>query len=226
LVVAGSKIGLRVLYKKGVEMAHIKKKGLALAVIGLSLFLFVPACLSVAPQATQSVQVVYPTIVITQYVTQVVATPTITPIPPPTSAVKQAPSTVNTGWDPFTVQIYYPLVGCVASRLHEGDVAFVANAGVDLYNTKDTGYSPTYRKLLPGEMVDITKGPWCTNGALVWKVGTADGLAGFVPEGDGNTYWLLPMPPGTDNVVGKSPTDLLNSLNRWMLKRFHRDPNE
>jgi hypothetical protein len=226
LVVAGEKIGFEVRYTKGVEMARIKKKGLALAVIGLSLLLFVPACLSVAPRATQAVQVVYPTVVITQYITQVVATPTITPVPPPTSESKQTPSVENVGWDPFTVQIYYPLIGCVASRLHEGDVAFVANAGVDLYNTKDTGYSPTYRKLLPGEMVDITKGPWCSNGAVIWKVDTADGLAGFVPEGDGETYWLLPMPPGTANVVGKNPNDFLNSLNRWLMQRFHRSPRE
>jgi len=207
-------------------MARIKKKGLVLAAIGLCLFLFVPACLSVAPQATQAVQMVYPTIVITQYITQVVATPTITPVPPPTTVSKQTPSTVKVGWDPFTVQIYYPVVGCVASRLHVGDVAFVANEGVDLYNTKDTGYSPTYRKLLPGEMVDITKGAWCSNGSLTWKVATADGLEGFVAEGNGETYWLLPMPPGTDSVVQKSSIDLLNSLNRWLMRRFHRDPHE
>ncbi len=71
-------------------MARYKIKGLALAVIGLSFFLFVPACLSVAPRSNQPAQVVYPTVVITQYVTQVVATPTITPIPLPTTVSKQS----------------------------------------------------------------------------------------------------------------------------------------
>jgi hypothetical protein len=207
-------------------MARIKMKGLALAVIGLSFFLFVPACLSVVPRATQAVQVVYPTVLITQYVTQVVATPTITPTPLPTSASNPQPAAVNTGWDPFTVEIYYPIVGCVASRLHEGDVAFVANQGVDLYNSKDTGYSPVYRKLAAGEMVDIIKGPWCSAGAVIWKVGTADGLEGFVPEGDGETYWLLPMPPGTEGVVVNDPNNLWNGLNRWLLRRYRKDPND
>jgi hypothetical protein len=207
-------------------MARIKIKGLALAVIGLSFFLFVPACLSVTPRSTQPAQVVYPTVVITQYITQVVATPTITPTPLPTTVSKQASSVVNTGWDPFTVQIYYPIVGCVASRLYEGDVAFVANDGVDLYNTKDTGYSPIYRKLNPGEMVDIVKGPWCSSGSIVWKVGTADGLEGFVPEGNGETYWLLPMPPGTEGVVVNDPNNIWNGLNRWLIRKYKKDPNE
>jgi hypothetical protein len=207
-------------------MTRIKKKGLALAVLGISLVLFIPACLSVAPRSTQSVQVVYPTVLITQYITQVVATPTITPPPPPTLAANQTPSVVNVGWDPFTVEIYYPVIGCVASRIHEGDIAFVANGSVDLLQSKDIGYSPVYRTLEPGEMVDITKGPWCSNGSLIWKVATAEGEVGFVPEGNGETYWLLPMPPGTESVVGKSPTDLINTLNRTLIKRFHRDPKE
>jgi hypothetical protein len=207
-------------------MARIKKKGLALAVIGLSLFLFVPACLSVAPRSTQAVQVVYPTVVITQYITQVVATPTITPTPLPTSASKQAPAVVQVGWDPFTVAIYYPIPGCVASRLHEGDVAFVANGGVDLLQSKDIGYSPVTRTLAAGEMVDIKKGPWCSSGSLIWKVATADGEEGFAAEGNGEIYGLLPMPPGTESVVVKEPNSLWNGLNRWLMKRFKRDPRE
>jgi hypothetical protein len=131
-------------------MTHTKKRGLALAMFGLSLVLFIQACLSVAPRSTQSVQVVYPTVLITQYVTQIVATPTITPLAPPTSAANQTPSMVEVGWDPFTVQIYYPIVGCVASRIHEGDIAYVANGSIDLYQSKDIGYSPAYRKLAPG----------------------------------------------------------------------------
>jgi hypothetical protein len=208
-------------------MARIKKKGLALALIGLSFVLFIPACLSFAPRTTQAVQVVYPTIVITQYITQVVATPTITPPPPPTSASNQTPSVVNVGWDPFTVQIYYPIAGCVASRLHVGDVAFVAYEGVDLLQSKDIGFSPIFRTLVSGEMVDVNKGPWCSSGSLIWKVTTAEKEDGFAAEGNGEIYWLLPMPPGTESVVEKeNPNDLLNSLNRWLLKRFKRNPRD
>lgn len=207
-------------------MPRIKKKGLALAVVGLSLFLFVPACFSVAPRSTQAVQIVYPTVVITQYVTQVVATPTITPMPLPTSVSNQTPSVVSVGWDPFTVAIYYPIAGCVASRLHEADVAFVANAGVNLYASKDIGFAPVTRKLTAGEMVDITKGPWCSEGSLIWKVLTVDGTDGFAPEGNGETYMLLPMPPGTESVYQKDQGGIINTLNRWLMKRFRRDPRE
>ena len=171
-------------------------------------------------QSTPAVQVVYPTVVITQYVTQVVATPTITPIPLSTSVSNQTPSVAIGGWDSFTVAIYYPIAGCVASRLHEGDVAFVANAGVDIIQSKDIGYSPVYRTLAPGELVDITKGPWCSGGSLIWRVGTADGLDGFVPEGNGEIYWMLPMPPGTEKVVVRDPESIWNGLNKWLQKRF------
>jgi hypothetical protein len=195
-------------------MARYDNRVFALIVIVLTMSLFVPACMAIQPQATQPVQVVYPTIVITQYVTQVVATTTITPTPLPTSP-NQTPSVVNVGWDPYTVAIYYPIVGCVASRLHEKDVAFIANAGVDLYVSKDIVYSPSIRKLAPGEMVDITKGPWCSNGTLIWKVTTSDGAEGFAPEGNGETYWMLPMPPGTIKVYKKTdPWAILNQLIR------------
>ena len=207
-------------------MTRIQTKGLALAVIGLSLFLFVPGCLSITPRATQAVQVVYPTIVITQYVTQVVATPTITPTPLPKSASIQTPSVVNVGWDPFTVEIYYPIQGCVASRLHEGDVAFVANYGVDLLQSKDIGYSPVTRVLAPGEMVDITNGPWCSHGNLIWKIATAENEDGFAAEGNGEDYYLLPMPPGTESVVITDPNNVWNGLSRWLIRRFRRDPRE
>ena len=209
-------------------MTRNKMRGLVMAIIGLSLFLFVPACLTIAPRATPAVQVVYPTVVITQYVTQVVATPTITPIPPPTSVSNQTPAVINAGWDPYTVAIYYPIVGCVASRLHEGDVAFVANEGLEMFQTKDILYAPAYRTLSPGELVDIEKGPWCSDGNLIWKVSDADGQEGFLPEGNGSMYWLLPMPPGTEftTKVENENESWLDYLSRLLSKRGKKDPNE
>jgi hypothetical protein len=228
LVVAGEIRRYEVRFTKGAEMTRNKMKGLAMAIIGLSLFLFLPACLTIAPRATQAVQVVYPTVVITQYVTQIVATPTITPVPPPTSVSNQKPAVVNTGWDPYTVPIYYPIVGCVASRLHVDDIAFVANEGLELFQTKDILYSPSYRTLSPGEMVTIDKGPWCSDGNLIWKVIDTDGQEGFLPEGNGSLYWLLPMPPGT-TIVTKTENEnenWLDYLSRLLSKRGRKDPNE
>jgi hypothetical protein len=198
-----------------------KKRGMVMMSLSLVLFLFLilQACVGFSSDEPQGVQVVYPTIVITQYVTQVVATPTNT-LPPPSTQAVAATQVLNVGWDPFSAPIYYPIIGCVASRLHEDDVAFVANAGSEgIHWSKDIGYAPIYRKLIPGELMDIDKGPWCSNGAIIWKVITADGYTGFVPEGDGNVYYLLPMPPGTDKVWTKSKFQLQGpaySQGRWV----------
>lgn len=161
------------------------------------------ACAPAPTQAPVQTQLVYPTIIITQFVTQVVATPTITPIPTPTKPVQVITSAPNTGWDPLKVNIYYPLKGCVASRLHRNDVAFVSSGAIGLYVSPDIGDAPTFRELEPGELIDIESDPQCVNNMIVWKVGTADQMVGYAAEGNGQTYWLLPMPPTTDEVITK-----------------------
>lgn len=140
-----------------------------------------------------------PTIYVTQYLTQVVATalPT-TPAPEinPTAVPPQSSST----WDPLAAPIYYPVIGCVASRLHEGQRAFVANVDkpVRIYSSRDLHNDPGIRDLQLGEILLIIKGGWCTDNHLYWKVeAEADGTKGFVIEGNGEEYWLLPMPPET-----------------------------
>ncbi|MCZ7554234.1 MAG: hypothetical protein M5U05_16925 [Anaerolineales bacterium] len=156
-----------------------------------------------------------PVVLITQMVTQIVATPTITPAPPQISEVFEAPAPVaSSGYDPFSVPIYYPIRGCFASRLHVGDVAFVANGAgtIGIHQTHDIGYAPIWRHLNPGELMDVIDGPWCDRGALTWKIATSDGLVGFVPEGDGNTYWLLPMAPSTEPVLSKDELKLRKFL--------------
>lgn len=192
-------------------MFQTKNKGLwILIVVTTSLSLVISACVGSASQPAQEVQVVYPTVLVTQIVQQIVATPTATSLPAPTEAVRVVAPAASTGWDPFAVPIYYPIRGCFASRLHVGDVAFVANGAgaMGIHQTQDIGYSPIWRHLDPGELMDVIDGPWCDRGALTWKVATADGYIGYVPEGDGNVYWLLPMSPVTDQVLSDEELEL------------------
>lgn len=169
------------------------------------------ACVATTAQSATEEKSVQPVVLITQMVTQIVATPTITPVPPSVSEPVQVAAPVSSGgYDPFSVPIYYPIRGCYASRLHVGDVAFVANgAGViGIHQTHDIGYSPIWRHLDPGELMDIVDGPWCDRGALTWQVATREGYIGYVPEGDGNTYWLLPMAPSTEPVLSEEELEL------------------
>jgi hypothetical protein len=182
-----------------------KKKTLYLA-ITISVLLIATACgadMRAASQgADQEVQVSAPTVIIQQLVTQVVATSLPvepTPIPPTAAPVQY----VNTGWDPFSVPIYYPMMGCVASRLYVGDRAFAAY-GADrngIHYSQDIGDAPIFRHLAAGEIMELIDGPYCERGAVVWKVfALADEQVGFVAEGDGSTYWLLPMPPTNESA--------------------------
>jgi hypothetical protein len=191
---------------KELNMLKNDKKRLVFLVITISVFLLATACgadMRAASQGTaQEAKSSAPTIIIQQFVTQVVATPLpveATPVPPPTTPVQ----VVNTGWDPLSAPIYYPLMGCVASRLYVGDRAFVAY-GADrngIHYSEDIGDAPIYRYLTPGEIMEIVDGPYCERGAVVWKVfALADEQVGFVAEGDGNFYWLLPLPPGDESA--------------------------
>ena len=140
-------------------MRIIQKKWLGSLGCILMVLVILSACAPTPTQPPVDTVIAYPTVIITQYVTQVVATPTITPIPPPTKQVQVITPAASTGWDPFKVDIYYPIRGCVASRLHVGDVAFVAGGPVGLYMSENIGDAPTFRNLEPGEMIDIEAGP-------------------------------------------------------------------
>ncbi len=173
-----------------------KSKYLVLGMVLLTL-LVATACGGSAQEVAQPT--LEPMIMVTQYVTQVVATriPT-TPAPVATSTLAAAPR--SAGWDPLAQPIYYPIMDCVASRLHIGDRAFVAfvNDLVGIYQSKDIEDAPLFRKPNAGEELEILDGPWCRNGALVWQtLAKADELVGFTPEGNGQQYWLLPLQPYT-----------------------------
>ncbi len=156
---------------------------------------FAAACVGggAPPPANQAA----PTYFVTQYVTQIVATvPTSTPEPEPTSTPWPTPTLE---WDPFAVPVSFPLVGCPGSRLQVGGMAFVAmtDSVAYLYSTYDTDDDPGMRKLVNGEKMYIMDGAWCsTQRKVMWQVYMlSDQRIGFVAEGDGNIYWLLPLSP-------------------------------
>ena len=156
------------------------------------LILAVSGC-AVAPATAQ--RAANPTVVIVQYVTQVVAT--VTPAPPRhryPADPKDAASFY--GLRPVFGGMHYPVSGCqVASRLNIGDVAFVAvgSEQFGIHFSKDVGFSPITRKLTPGELLYILDGPTCNRNGLVWQVlADADDAMGYVIDGNGETYWLLP----------------------------------
>jgi hypothetical protein len=158
----------------------------------LALPMLLPACIQITAP-TQQVATP-PIVVITQVVTEMIP-PTPLPVTPTIAPSATAlPPTITPTWDPLSAPIYYPIKDCVASRLHVGDkamVSFVGGAngiryGLDLSESTIVGYAQ------PGAILVIQNGPWCSRGWLVWLVKTADGLVGYTPEGDGNSYWLLP----------------------------------
>ncbi len=192
------------------------RKPLVLLAVILAIVIGVSGC----GQAPSQAQVVYPTVVIVQYVTQVVAT--VTPAPPSAPAPAAATATpvpanftIN-GFDPFAQPLYYPIKGCqVASRLHAGERAFVASGAskLGLHASAEIGYAPIFRKLEPGEILDIIGGPYCQRLSLVWQVVASDGQKGFVAEGDGNETWLLPYGEAVDKELWK-PTQNPNKALR------------
>jgi hypothetical protein len=197
----------------------IKNRKMLVSLLPLIVLLVIlPACSQNAAEARSGPQVV----VITQVATQIVVptAPTYTPQPPPT-ATPAAVSIPTGGWDPFSVPIYYPIIGCAASRLHLGDTAIVANSGhpkVGIYKYKEWDFEPNLYQPPLGTELEIVDGPWCHEGWLFWQVeqlNTSENLeiVGYMPEGDGEEYFLLPLyfaPEGTDPSVEKFEVEELD----------------
>lgn len=171
-------------------------KILLIVVLLFGLALFASACVASGQPPAPASQA-NPTYFITQYVTQVVATaptstpdPTLTPSPWPTPTLE---------WDPFSAPVHYPLTGCAGSRIQKGGMAFVAqtNAAITkIFSSPSPEDNPGMRPLLVGEILYIMDGAWCENKMLIWQVyAMSDKKIGFVVEGDGMTYYLLPMSP-------------------------------
>lgn len=175
------------------KAATCGKLGL-LAIIGLSLLL--GGCITiVAP--TPEPSNTPPVLVITQVVTEIIppsplpATPTL-----PNTSTPEPPTPTPT-FDPLSAPIYYPLKDCVASRLHIGDIAMVSLQGGPngIRYGRDLYYDTIIAYAQPGALLEITNGPWCSRGWIVWMVRMQDGTVGYTPEGNGEEYWLLPTRP-------------------------------
>ncbi len=163
----------------------------------ISLLLTILACRVEPPKIImeeEKLEATQPAVFITAVITEVI-TPTpapVTPTPPPTATPEPTPSPT---WDPLSAPIYYPLKDCIASRLHVGDQAMVTYGGGPngIRYGQDIHYDTVLTYADEGQILEIVGGPWCSHGWLVWMVRTADGIVGYTPEGDGNSYWLLPV---------------------------------
>lgn len=137
----------------------------------------------------------HPTLIITQVVTEII-TPTPEPAKPTQAPTEISEPTSTPTYDPFSAPIYYPLPNCVASRLHIGDTAMVSYLGGAngiRYSIDMSIGDNIVRYAQPGERLIIRDGPYCSYGWLVWFVETMDGFLGYTPEGNGETYWLVPV---------------------------------
>lgn len=116
--------------------------------------------------------------------------------------------------------IYYPVGNCPGSRLHVGDSAYVPyGEGKISLRSEPVGKigDTLIRKLDEGEVVHILGGPVCDLGLLLWEVRTVQDEFGWLPEGDSNNYWILPV--NTEQVcTGLKPTRL------WIGARAYVEP--
>jgi len=100
---------------------------------------------------------------------------------------------------PFaTRDIYYPFADCAGSRLRVGDRALISSGGGfnAIRDTADTHPSDNIiGKAYPGDYLQITDGPVCNWGWILWEVKLEkNGLTGWTPETDGEEFWIQSVP--------------------------------
>jgi hypothetical protein len=170
-----------------------------LVVFVLCMIAFTTACSGESAPEGESGQIISPTVFVTVFVTPVTATPLPMTPQPPQLPTQQPPPTYSDPNAPWNVPLYFPGPGCSASRLHVEDRAFVAATGAltKIYLSRNIPYDPGVRDLVPGEEMIILAGPYCDEDWVFWQVEMqADELTGWVPESDGQTYYLLPVVGG------------------------------
>jgi hypothetical protein len=172
----------------------ISNRRTLLVIMIMIVVLLTTACVGADEQGT-GLEQVSPTVFVTVYVTPVTATPiAVTPQPSPSPTMPIIP-TYSDPNAPWNAPIYFPGPGCSGSRLHVDDRAFVASIGelARIFLSKNIPYDPGVRDLVLGEEMVITAGPTCDENWVLWKVKMdSDEIVGWVPEGNGEVYYLLP----------------------------------
>ncbi|MBN2503211.1 MAG: protein kinase [Anaerolineales bacterium] len=130
--------------------------------------------------------------------------PTTTVSPSPTSTPQEPDETILPTATPNLLpvtptpdtRLYNPLPDCSPSRLYIGDSAFVALSGGRnaIRSEPDTHPSDNIEGYAyQGEALQITAGPVCNYGWVLWEVRSPNGIVGWTPETDGETFWLDPI---------------------------------
>lgn len=90
-------------------------------------------------------------------------------------------------------QPYTPIADCAKSRIYTGDNVILDNTDyVTIRSTPDT--HPTDNRigrLEPGEIAHVVDGPICNYGWILWEIENSDGIHGWIPETNGQEFWLI-----------------------------------
>lgn len=161
--------------------------------------LFTSACAQATPQVVvvEVTRLVPQTVVVTQIVTPEGTTPP--PAETPANAETPAEAEMPTPRPTPTskpIDVYFPIEGCNASRLHLNEKAMVTYDGGNnaLRNTSDISQQNVLGYAEPGDVMTIIGGPECSYKWIVWKVRLdKDNTEGWTPEGNGERYFLVPV---------------------------------
>lgn len=121
--------------------------------------------------------------------------PTATPRPSLTPSPSVTPSNTPSP-TPYLGATWYPCLGLYPSRLRVGDRAMVSLSPPlpNRLRREASKGAEVIALLQPGEKVEILGGPACASQMIWWQVRSlASGLSGWTAEGDGKTYWLVPL---------------------------------
>ncbi len=153
---------------------------------------------SACAQPTPKVVVVEVTRLVPQ---TIVVTQIVTPEGPTAAPATAAPveNTLPTPRPTPTskpINVYFPIEGCNASRLHVGEKARVSYVGGNnaIRTSSDTSQQNVVAYAEPGDTMTIIGGPECSYHWVVWQVRLdKDNTEGWTPEGNGDVYWLDPV---------------------------------
>lgn len=154
------------------------------------ILLITTGCATPTPVIVIVTQNVPQTVIVTQLVTV-----EVTPIP----SLTPAPQITPTSTSPVgNFDFYYPFPDsdCGKSIVHVGDRVYVNYGGTTnaLRSTTDNRFPENViGYAVQGEALDVTDGPECSFGLIMWKVKTSYNVYGWTAEGNGEDFWLIPQ---------------------------------